>query len=63
MKLEICLHSFVVAIVCLALAIALACGKIQELIKFNSVDAEMFCFIISSGIGAVCLVISLKIKR
>lgn len=63
MRLEIHLKSFIVAVMWLALAVALASGKVQELIKFNSVDAEIFCFVLSSGIGATCLIISLKIQR
>lgn len=63
MRLEIHLKSFIVAVMWLALAVALASGKVQELIKFNSVDSEIFCFVLSSGIGAVCLVTALKIQR
>jgi len=63
MKLEISLKSFIVSAMWLALAIALAFGKVQEVIKFNSVDAEMFAFILSSGLGIVCLIASLKVRR
>jgi hypothetical protein len=63
MKLEICLKSFALAVVYLSLAVALTSGKVQEFIKFNSVDAEMFAFILSSGMGIACLVASLKLKR
>ena len=63
MKLEICLKSFALAVVCLVLAVALTSGRVQELIKFNSVDAEMFAFVLCSGMGIACLIASIKAKR
>jgi hypothetical protein len=63
MKLEIELKLFVVAIALLLLAGALACGFIQEIIKFSSVDGEIFMFMISSSWGLICLFYSIKIKR
>jgi hypothetical protein len=63
MNLEVRLKSFIVSAMWLALALALACGKVQEFIKFNSVDAEILAFVLSSGMGMACLVASLKLKR
>lgn len=63
MKAEICLKSFVIAVAYLLLAGALACGFIQEIIKFNSVDSEIFLFMLCSSLGLLCLIVSIKIKR
>jgi len=63
MKAEICLKSFSIALVYLLLSGALACGKVQELIKFNSVDSEIFMFMLCSSLGLLCLIASIKIKR
>ena len=63
MKAEICLKSFVIAVAYLLLSGALACGKLQELIKFNSVDSEIFLFMLCSSLGLLCLIASIKIKR
>jgi amino acid permease len=63
MKAEINLKSFVVAVAYLVLAGALACGFIQDVIKFNSVDSEIFMFLLCSSSGLLCLIASIKIKR
>jgi hypothetical protein len=63
MKLEICLKSFALAVVYLSLAVALTSGKVQELIKFNSVDSEIFMFVLCGSAGLLCLIASIKLKR
>lgn len=63
MKIEICLKTFVMSIVFLFLSGALATGVIQELINFDSVDGEIFMFMLCSGLGLVCLFTSIKIKK
>jgi len=63
MKAEINLKSFALAVIYLALALALTSGKVQEIIKFNSVDSEIFLFMLCSSLGLLCLIASIKIKR
>lgn len=63
MKAEINLKSFALAVIYLALALALTSGKVQEIIKFNSVDSEIFLFMLCSSLGLLCLIVSIKIKR
>lgn len=62
MKLEINLIPFVVSILWLCVALSLACGKLQQFIKFDSIDSEMFSFILCGGMGAIGLVLSFKTK-
>jgi hypothetical protein len=63
MKLEICLKSFALAVAWLALAVALTSGRVQELIKFNSVDSEIFMCVLCGSAGLLCLIASIKVKR
>jgi len=63
MKAEICLKSFIIGVIFLLLAGALACGFIQDIIKFNSVDSEIFMFMLCGAFGLLCLGVSIKIKR
>lgn len=63
MKLEIELKLFIAGIAYLVVAGALACGFIQGLIKFNSVDSEIFLFMLCGSLGLLGTIGSIKIKR
>lgn len=63
MKLEIDLKLFALAVFYFAIAVAMTIGKVQELIKFNSVDSEIFLFVLCGSFGLLSLIASLKIKR
>lgn len=63
MKLEVDLKFFALAVFYLSLAVAITSGKVQELIKFRSVDNEIFMFMLCGSAGLICLVASLKFKR
>jgi hypothetical protein len=63
MKIEICLKSFAIAVAYLLIAVGMTSGKVQELVKFNSVDSEIFLTMLCGSLGLLCLVVSIKIKR
>jgi len=63
MKAEICLKSFSVAVIYLAIALGLTSGYLQQFVKFNSVDSEIFMALLSGTFGLLCLGVSIKIKR
>lgn len=63
MRAEINLKLFIVAVVYLVIAGALACGFVQDIIKFNSVDSEIFMFMLCGSLGLLCLYASIKFKR
>jgi hypothetical protein len=63
MKLVIELKLFIASVLLLLFAGALACGFIQDIIKFESVDSEIFMFMLFSSLGILGLIGSIKIKR
>jgi hypothetical protein len=63
MKLEICVKSFVLAVIYFGLSLALTSGKVQEIINFNSVSAEVGLCLLLGCMGLLCLIASIKIRR
>jgi hypothetical protein len=63
MKLEIDLKLFALAVFYFVLAVALTSGRVQELIKFNSIDSEIALFILCGSAGMLSLIASLKARR
>lgn len=51
---------FILSAICISIAIGLTSGELQNIVKFNSVDSEIFMFMLCSVSGILFLIYSIK---
>lgn len=56
--IRLCFFAYACLMICIA--VGLSMGEVQKLVKFNSVDSEIFMFMLCSVSGILFLTFSLK---
>lgn len=51
---------FILSAICIGIAVGLCSGELQNHIKFNSVDSEIFMFLFCSVAGILFLIYSIS---
>ena len=51
---------FILSAICIGIAVGLSMGEVQKLVKFNSVDSEIFLFLLCSVSGILFLIYSIS---
>ena len=56
--IRLCFFAYACLMICIA--VGLSMGEVQKLVKFNSVDSEIFMFMLCSVSGVLFLIYSIK---
>jgi hypothetical protein len=51
---------FILSAICIGVAVGLCSGELQNQVKFNSVDSEIFLFLLCSVSGILFLIYSIS---
>ena len=51
---------FILSAVCISTAVGLSSGELQKFVKFNSIDSEIFMFMLCIVAGILFLIYSVK---
>lgn len=54
---------FILSAICIGIAVGLSMGELQKFVKFNSVDSEIFMFMLCSVAGILFLIYSVSENR